>query len=180
MIRLPFEVCPVSTPRHPGHALAALTTLAKLPGTPGGGCAKAAVTHDDQNNVRATDPTITSSQSLRIFMTRPPSTLQDPSVLGETRPRPLFQIGRSQLRHVVGRYRVARRVRIDSVDARGVEAEDLSLHVRRERAVPEPLHQRLWHRESAKHLDLPLPRAPPDGVGAPEHVIGAERLEEHA
>ena len=70
--------------------------------------------------------------------------------------------------------------RIDPVDAGAVEAEDLRFHVRGERAVPEPLHERLGHRESAQSLDLPLGRAPPDRIRAPEHVIGAERLDEHA
>src|SRR6266511_987755 len=84
------------------------------------------------------------------------STFEHPSVLGQARPRALFPVGRSELRHVVGRYRVAMRLRIDAVHARGAEAEDLCLDLGCEWTMPESLHERLGHRESAKRLDLPL------------------------
>src|SRR5437899_5585319 len=70
MTRLPLDVCPVSTPRHPGAALSVFSTLGKPPGEP---WARAAPAHA-QNSVRATAAAINRLRPLETFMARcPPS-----------------------------------------------------------------------------------------------------------
>src|SRR5436309_13061259 len=70
MTRLPLDVRPVSTPRHPGAALSAFSTLGKPPGEP---WARAAPAHA-QNSVRATAAAINRLRPLETFMARcPPS-----------------------------------------------------------------------------------------------------------
>src|SRR4029453_11838510 len=50
---------------------------------------------------------------------------------------------------------------IDAVDTRGVLAEDLALHVRRQRLVAEALRERVGHLEPPERFHLPLGRPPP-------------------
>src|SRR5262249_58950551 len=94
--------------------------------------------------------------------------LEHPAVLREARSRAFVTIWGLQLRHVIGGYGVTVQAGVDAVETRGAEAEDLRLHRRRQRLVPEALHQRFRHREAAQGLDLPLRRAPPDGIGSPQ------------
>src|SRR5215470_233918 len=144
MTCLPLDVCPVSTPRHPGAALSALMTLGK----PAGGACAAAVL------AQAHSPA--SARHTTIFIARPPLSFEHPSVLREARHRPLVQVRGLQLRHEIFRHLVAMGIRIDAIDPSRVEPEDLCLDVRRERAVAEPLDQHLGHREATESLDLPL------------------------
>src|SRR5262249_33708347 len=92
-------------------------------------------------------------------------------------PRPAGgQILRLHRSDLVGRDPVLRQLRLEAVDARGVAREDRALHraVRRaERLEAVLLLHVLGNLETAHRLDLPLGRAVPERVRAPDDVVGA-------
>src|SRR5438105_3166512 len=71
-------------------------------------------------------------------------------------------------------------VHVDGEDPRGVQSEDLLLHRARERPVPVSLHERVGNLEAPEGLDLPLRRPVPDRVRPPQHVVGAEGVDDLA
>src|SRR5438874_2082340 len=68
----------------------------------------------------------------------------------------------------------------EAVDLGGVAAEDLGAEVGSDLGVAVSLAQGGGDLEGAEGLDLVLGRAVPDGVGAPEDVVGAAVLDELA
>jgi hypothetical protein len=71
--------------------------------------------------------------------------------------------------------------RSKAVNLGGVQAEDLGAQGRGDFRIAEALAQARRDLESAEGLDLVLGRAVPDGVGAPEDVVGpavADQLSE--
>src|SRR5499427_5389126 len=99
-----------------------------------------------------------------------------------SRVRPLAAGGQVLRLHrgdLVGRDAVLRQLRLEAVDARGVAREDRALHraVRRaERLEAVLLLHVLGNLEAPHRLDLPLGRAVPERVRAPDDVVGAEAL----
>src|SRR5215467_15545704 len=82
---------------------------------------------------------------------------------------------------LVGRDTVLRQLRLETVDPRGVAREDRALHRTvggAERLEAVLLLHILGNLEAAHRLDLPLGRAVPEGVRAPDHVVGTEALDE--
>src|SRR5262245_8953318 len=74
---------------------------------------------------------------------------------------------------------VLRQLRLEGVDARGVAREDRALHRTfraAERLEAVLLLHVLGNLETAHRLDLPLGRAVPERVRAPDDVVGAEAL----
>ena len=78
------------------------------------------------------------------------------------------------------RDRAAPLLRVDAVELRGVQPEDARLALLRERRVAELLLHGSRDLERLEGVDLPLGRAPPDRVGAPDDVLRAEHLEQRA
>src|SRR2546425_11267970 len=103
-----------------------------------------------------------------------------PAVLGVARRCSGLLVELLYLIDIVARYWVSLRLRVDPVNARRIQAEDLPLDLRAERLVAELLHQRAWHLQAAQRLDLPLRRAPPDRIGAPQDVVGPESVDHHS
>src|SRR5215470_8881803 len=171
----PLVVWPVSTPRQPGEARSAASTL----GNPSGG-ACAGLGHVQATTAARVMATAAANvRTVALFMIAPPLRLghvgialvsEHPSVLCEARSRPFLEIGRFEPGYVVDRHGTAEGRRIYAVHARGVQAQDLSLDVGGEGLIAEALHERFRHGEAAQRLDLPLGRSPPDGVRAPQHV----------
>jgi hypothetical protein len=60
----------------------------------------------------------------------------DPAVLGEARPGSVLEIGGLEARHEVGRDAVAVDIRIDTVEPRRIEPDDLRLPLGCQRVVP--------------------------------------------
>src|SRR5262245_1694012 len=110
----------------------------------------------------------------RTRQSTPPSA-GDPAVPAVGGGGALVEVGHLDAGEVVLRDLVALGVDVDSEQARGVEAEDLLLHRARERSVAVRGYQRRRDLEAAERVDLPLRRAVPDRVRAPEHMVGAER-----
>src|SRR6058998_3525624 len=84
---------------------------------------------------------------------------------------------------LVGRDAVLRDLRLQTVEPRAVPAENGLLHrpVRRaERLETVLLLHVVRDLEPAHRLDLPLRRAVPQGVRAPDDVVGAEALDQCA
>src|SRR5258708_7683882 len=69
---------------------------------------------------------------------------------------------------------------VHSVHTGGIESENLPLDVVGERFPPEALHQILGHLQPAEGFDLPLRRAPPDRVCAPQNVVDSKRVNDHS
>src|SRR2546425_9895386 len=99
-------------------------------------------------------------------------------------PRPaggqIFRLHRGDL---VGGDPVLRQLRLEAVDPRGVAREDRALRraIRgAERLEAVLLLHVLGNLETAHRLDLPLGRAVPEGVRAPDDVVGAEGLDHRA
>src|SRR5207244_8586306 len=67
---------------------------------------------------------------------------------------------------------------IDADHPRRVEPEELRFDGAGERRVPVLVDERLWDLEAPERLDLPLRRAVPDRVRAPEDVVGPERADD--
>src|ERR1041385_2508765 len=89
------------------------------------------------------------------------------------------------IRAALARDAVARRVFLDvggreAVDPGGVAAEDLRAQLGGDFGVAVSLAQSGRDLECAEGLDLVLGRAVPDGVGAPQDVVGAAVLDELA
>src|SRR6266581_3543092 len=104
---------------------------------------------------------------------------RNPAVLGVAgRNSTGLLIHPTQLFEVIARHRIAFGFRINAVHARGVEAEDAPLYVIGQRFPTKTLHQLVGHFQPAKSFDLPLRRAPPDRVGSPQDVVGAEGIDD--
>src|SRR5262245_59901177 len=89
------------------------------------------------------------------------------------------QILRLHRGDLVGGDPVLRQLRLEAVDPRGVAREDGALHRTfraAERLEAVLLLHVLGNLETAHRLDLPLGRAVPERVRAPDDVVGAEAL----
>ena len=81
-----------------------------------------------------------------------------------------------KLRQLVGLDRFPLRFRVDAEKFGGVETENLIFDRISQRRVLVFLHQLLVHFQLAEADDLALRTAVPDGIGAPEDVVGAGGL----
>src|SRR5581483_11638823 len=64
-----------------------------------------------------------------------PLLCRNPSVLSVTGRRPEFLVGLFHSLNVVTRHRVSLRLRIDTIDARAIQSEDLRFHLSRKRFI---------------------------------------------
>ena len=81
---------------------------------------------------------------------------------------------------VIARKVLLQRRRVERIHLHGILAEYLALQRRRELGIAVLLAQLRGDLERAKRVDLVLRRAVPDAVGAPEHVVLADGLDELA
>ena len=81
-----------------------------------------------------------------------------------------------KLGQLVGLDRFPLRFRVDAEQLGDVEAENLIFDRISQRRILVFLHQLLVHFQLAETDDLALRAAVPDGIGAPEDVVGAGRL----
>src|SRR5262249_19760301 len=100
---------------------------------------------------------------------------RDPAVPVVARGGSLVEIRHLHTGQIVLRDLVALRGDVDAEDARGVQAEDLLLLAARQGRVVVLLDERRRNLEASERVDLPLGRPVPDRIGAPQHVVGAER-----
>src|SRR5262245_17542368 len=118
----------------------------------------------------------------RLWSPQPPAAAvrsgRDPAVPAVTRGYAFLEIGHLDAAQVVIGNPVTRGVHVDAEDARRAQPEDLLLHRARERRIFVLLDQHLGNLEAAERVDLPLRRAVPDRVRAPQYVVGAEGADE--
>src|SRR5439155_26811646 len=103
-----------------------------------------------------------------------------PTVPAMARLRPLLQIRHLDPAQVILRDLVALCLDVDAEEAGGVQTEDLFLQRAGQRRVLVLLDEPAGDREAPERLDLPLRRPVPDRIGPPEHVVGAEGVDDLA
>src|SRR5437667_10328975 len=99
---------------------------------------------------------------------------RDPAVPAVARGHSFIDIRHLYAAQIVLRDLVAGGVHVDAEEARGVQSEDLLLHSARQGRVMVPGDERLGDVEAPERFDLPLRRAVPDRIRAPEHMVSTE------
>jgi hypothetical protein len=94
------------------------------------------------------------------------------------RSRPFFEIRHLDSAQVILGQLVARGVHVDTEDPCRVESEDLLLHRARQRRVVVLFDKICGDLKAPKRIDLPLRRPIPNRVRPPQHVVGAEGLDD--